>query len=392
MRTNSHKPEAQARGPADNSGHSRRCFLCAATLAVCLPRVSTGDEKADPDCPRCGGVGRVPMTDAKPFVWLQGTPLPKPDAIRRRTILPRLPVGGRSAHAGGRSQTANRRGPRKTQTVGRANRLEAGLRRHAPRHGAYAAHHGPGSPGGHGAGIAPAAPQEHHRLTAPGHHPARHAGADAALGKNSLGQIPQSDGRALHAPSSSARIVGHRRAAQRLRPLCHRAHVRDAANHPRTAAPLRCRVHRRPPAAQSGHRTGAPRSGWPRVLPRTATTPSTKSIAGTPCTMSSRFPWAIGWPTPASWPPTASSDPGKADADSASCAIGTPATTCRRWPWPRSCSNPIRRNFSIFSSGSKAAIRKIAALEDAYRVTLDELEQRDIALDRITVALTLRVR
>ena len=31
----------------------------------------------DPDCIRCRGIGRIPIADAKPFVWLKGTPLPK---------------------------------------------------------------------------------------------------------------------------------------------------------------------------------------------------------------------------------------------------------------------------------------------------------------------------
>jgi hypothetical protein len=59
---------------------SRRKFLtsiaagCAAYSSVA--RRSAGAEP-DPDCPRCGGVGRVPVRDAKPLVWLKGTPHPK---------------------------------------------------------------------------------------------------------------------------------------------------------------------------------------------------------------------------------------------------------------------------------------------------------------------------
>jgi len=60
------------------TGLPRRGFL-AGTIGIALigPR-ATAQQKAanpppDPQCLRCSGVGRIPLKDAKPFVWLQGT-------------------------------------------------------------------------------------------------------------------------------------------------------------------------------------------------------------------------------------------------------------------------------------------------------------------------------
>jgi hypothetical protein len=69
----------------DSLSIPRRFFL-AASLAtgIAAGRRARAQEPAgapDPMCPRCGGVGRVPIGDAKPFVWLRGTPLPKWEAI-----------------------------------------------------------------------------------------------------------------------------------------------------------------------------------------------------------------------------------------------------------------------------------------------------------------------
>ena len=59
---------------------SRRGFLAgAATIACTASSIAAQDRlstPADPDCPRCGGAGRVPLVDAKPFVWVTGTPRP----------------------------------------------------------------------------------------------------------------------------------------------------------------------------------------------------------------------------------------------------------------------------------------------------------------------------
>jgi hypothetical protein len=63
---------------------SRRKFLGAVGGGLVASRHLTGNgaeesTAADPNCPRCGGLGRVPLKDAKPFVWISGTPLPKPE-------------------------------------------------------------------------------------------------------------------------------------------------------------------------------------------------------------------------------------------------------------------------------------------------------------------------
>src|SRR5204863_4387816 len=61
---------------------SRRAFLGGALAISCSARHAPAQEKPtaplpDPDCPTCGGVGRIPLLDAKPFVWIKGTPRPK---------------------------------------------------------------------------------------------------------------------------------------------------------------------------------------------------------------------------------------------------------------------------------------------------------------------------
>jgi hypothetical protein len=59
---------------------SRREFLAgAATAGVIATNVAALDAFRSPmaKCVRCGGSGLVPLKDAKPFVWLAGTPLPK---------------------------------------------------------------------------------------------------------------------------------------------------------------------------------------------------------------------------------------------------------------------------------------------------------------------------
>ncbi len=61
----------------------RRSFLAGslATVAGACP-VAAQEESAlpDPMCPRCGGIGRVPIGDAKPLVWMKGSPQPKWEA------------------------------------------------------------------------------------------------------------------------------------------------------------------------------------------------------------------------------------------------------------------------------------------------------------------------
>jgi hypothetical protein len=65
---------------------SRRTFISTAIAAGCAASSAVGRQPAtgsppDPDCARCGGVGRIPLKDAKPFVWLKGSPQPKWEAV-----------------------------------------------------------------------------------------------------------------------------------------------------------------------------------------------------------------------------------------------------------------------------------------------------------------------
>jgi len=70
------------------SGELSRRALIAGSAAVgclasyCLPeRAALAEESVypppDPKCPRCGGIGRVPLLDAKPFVWLKSAVHPR---------------------------------------------------------------------------------------------------------------------------------------------------------------------------------------------------------------------------------------------------------------------------------------------------------------------------
>src|ERR1041384_3991667 len=52
-------------------------FLRASVSGAALAASGRVMAEADPNCPRCGGIGRIPLLTEKPFVWLKGTPLPK---------------------------------------------------------------------------------------------------------------------------------------------------------------------------------------------------------------------------------------------------------------------------------------------------------------------------
>jgi hypothetical protein len=72
---------------------SRREFLGVAGGGLVASRHVTGNgaeesTAADPNCPQCGGLGRVPLKDAKPFVWISGTPLPKPEPAAGEQFCP----------------------------------------------------------------------------------------------------------------------------------------------------------------------------------------------------------------------------------------------------------------------------------------------------------------
>jgi hypothetical protein len=74
---------------------SRRGFLVGSAACVAAGGI-VAQEPSRPspkDCPRCGGVGRLPLNDAKPFVWLEGTPRPRPESFVDEQYCPRCQPG-----------------------------------------------------------------------------------------------------------------------------------------------------------------------------------------------------------------------------------------------------------------------------------------------------------
>ena len=62
---------------------SRRSAL-AGSLGILLHAHSAGKEPPTslvPDCPRCGGFGRIPLKDARPWIWIEPAAAPKWDSI-----------------------------------------------------------------------------------------------------------------------------------------------------------------------------------------------------------------------------------------------------------------------------------------------------------------------
>jgi hypothetical protein len=64
---------------------TRRQILAGTFSASALALVTAAAEPAvrqlpEADCPRCGGLGRLPLKDAKPWVWVKGTAPPKWEA------------------------------------------------------------------------------------------------------------------------------------------------------------------------------------------------------------------------------------------------------------------------------------------------------------------------
>jgi hypothetical protein len=74
--------------------NSRRDFLCLSAASAALFATRTTKAEADSNCPRCGGIGRIPLLTEKPFVWLKGTPLPKLDGFIDEQHCPICQTGG----------------------------------------------------------------------------------------------------------------------------------------------------------------------------------------------------------------------------------------------------------------------------------------------------------
>src|SRR5438094_5164817 len=78
---------------------SRRGFLAGSLVSVLAASRAMAQQSSappDPMCPRCGGVGRVPLGEAKPFVWLKGTPLPKFEAAVGEQFCPICQSAGKA--------------------------------------------------------------------------------------------------------------------------------------------------------------------------------------------------------------------------------------------------------------------------------------------------------
>jgi hypothetical protein len=61
----------------------RRSFVAGSLTTAIATGLALAQDAAgapDPMCPRCDGIGRVPIGDAKPWVWMKGNALPRWDA------------------------------------------------------------------------------------------------------------------------------------------------------------------------------------------------------------------------------------------------------------------------------------------------------------------------
>jgi hypothetical protein len=64
----------------------RRSFIpvagaCLFASSAALAGQDRLPSSASSDCPRCRGLGLIPTKDAKPWVWLKGSPIPRGDAM-----------------------------------------------------------------------------------------------------------------------------------------------------------------------------------------------------------------------------------------------------------------------------------------------------------------------
>lgn len=71
---------------------TRRAALLGSlgAVAVALPVHGEPASPAAPnaECPHCGGTGRVPLKDARPFVWIEPAPHPKPESLVAEQFCP----------------------------------------------------------------------------------------------------------------------------------------------------------------------------------------------------------------------------------------------------------------------------------------------------------------
>ena len=107
-------------------------FLAASGLSL-LGASALAQKRGADDCPQCGGVGLVPIPDAKPFVWVDGQPAPKPEAAVGEQHCPVCRAGGDSAElvaaAKGRFERAQSKHAEWKERIG--GRLVLVMTRHA---------------------------------------------------------------------------------------------------------------------------------------------------------------------------------------------------------------------------------------------------------------------
>src|SRR5215510_4603512 len=68
--------------PSFSASRFPRRILLAGSLAACASSRLLAQPSSD--CPRCGGLKRVPIVNAKPFVWRTGDPPPDNGAVGER--------------------------------------------------------------------------------------------------------------------------------------------------------------------------------------------------------------------------------------------------------------------------------------------------------------------
>jgi len=78
-------------------GYSRRQFVVAAAMGTTLAIGRRASAQSDSNCPRCGGLGRIPLLTEKPFVWMKGTHLPKLESFLDEQSCPICHRGGDKA-------------------------------------------------------------------------------------------------------------------------------------------------------------------------------------------------------------------------------------------------------------------------------------------------------
>jgi hypothetical protein len=118
---------------------TRRKFLAAVVSVAATAR--SQERAAGEACARCGGTGLLPLPDAKAFVWVSGSPPPKPETAVGKQHCPQCHPGGDPAElvaaAGERLQTVQQQHATWEERLG--GKLLLCVTRHAAFHTQYTA-------------------------------------------------------------------------------------------------------------------------------------------------------------------------------------------------------------------------------------------------------------